>query len=41
MTGNAANDPKVSYELGPGGAPEKAQVQIKDFVKDYADCSNA
>ena len=40
MTGNAANDPKVAYELGPGGAPEKAQVRIEELVKDYADCSN-
>lgn len=40
MTGNAANDPKVAYELGPGGAPEKAKVRIEELVKDYAECSN-
>ena len=33
MTGNAANDSKVGYELGPGGAPEKAQDQIKELLK--------
>ena len=26
MTGNATNDPKVAYELGPGDAPDDAQV---------------
>ena len=40
MTGNAANDPKVAYELGPGGAPDDAQARIESLVEDYGERSN-
>jgi len=35
MTGNAALDPKVRYELGEGGAPEEARKRMELLVKDY------
>jgi len=35
MTGNAANDPKVRYELGEGGAPAEARKRMELLVKDY------
>ena len=38
MTGNAALDPKVRYELGEGGAPEEAQKRMKLLVDDYEEC---
>jgi hypothetical protein len=38
MTGNAALDPKVRYELGEGGAPEEAQKRMKLLVDDYEKC---
>ena len=37
MTGNAANDPKVGYELGEGGAPEEARVRMESLVDDYSE----
>ena len=35
MTGNAALDPKVCYELGEGGAPEEARKRMELLIKDY------
>ena len=39
MTGNAANDPKVAYELGPDGAPVEAQERMNSLVEDYSKSS--
>ena len=36
MTANAVNDPKVRYELGDGGAPEKVQRRMEALEKEYA-----
>ena len=36
MTGNAVNDPKVAYELGPDGAPVEAQDRMLALVDDYS-----
>ena len=36
MTGNAANDPKVRYELGDGGAPQEALTRMNKLVEDYS-----
>jgi hypothetical protein len=40
MMGNAANNPKVAYKLGPGGAPDDAQARIESLVEDYGKRSN-
>ena len=37
MTGNAANDPKVAYDLGEGGAPQEAQDRMHSLVDEYND----
>ena len=37
MTGNAANNLKVSCELGEGGAPEEARVRMESLVDDYSE----
>ena len=37
MTGNTANNLKVSYELGEGGAPEEVRVRMESLVDDYSE----
>ena len=39
MTGNAALDPKVRYELGVGGAPAEARNQMETLQAEYASTS--
>ena len=39
MTGNAANDPKVRYELGDGGAPQEVLTQMEKLTRDYSTCA--
>ena len=41
MTGNAANDPKVGYELGEGGAPEGASQRLVLLEEEYKECREA
>ena len=35
MTANAVNDPKVRYQLGEGGAPDREKDQLDSLVNDY------
>ena len=35
MTGNAANELKVQFELGEGGAPEAEQKRMRDLYSEY------
>ncbi len=37
MTGNAAKDPKVGYELREGGAPKEARFRMESLVHDYSE----
>ncbi len=39
MTGNAALDPKVRYELGGGGAPAESSKRMEKLVEDYKSAS--
>jgi hypothetical protein len=40
MMGNAANNLKVAYALGPGGSSDDAKVRIKSLVEVYGRRSN-
>ncbi len=41
MTGKAANDPKVRYELGEGGAPPEASDQLIALHAEYRRAGDA